>query len=171
MAARSAGGGPARLFAQALRDFPSVPGSASTEQEYEGVQKVETEVRVLRTIDRGLRGACAEPRPLANGVLHSAAERTRRREGGVEGDEDFPGQRGRPFHGAEHRCLGPRLCQANRLRAHTQPAHEEHPWLPTEESDRIWIASNHFQGEPPRTCATSAPGSASAAEASLHSMD
>ena len=40
-----------------------------------------------------------------------------------------------------------------------------------EESDRIWIASSHFQGEPPRTCTTSAPGSASAAEASWHSMD
>ena len=41
----------------------------------------------------------------------------------------------------------------------------------TEESDRIWIASSHFQGEPPRTCTTSAPGSASAAEPSLYSMD
>ena len=57
--------------------------------------------------------------------------------------------------------------------ASPQRHHPANGWYnyTTDESDMIWMASSHLQGEPPRTCTTSAPSSASAAEASLHAMD
>ena len=91
-----------------------MPGFASTEEEYQGSRKANQRLEYSEKSTAGFAELATGRIPSQQEffqALKSApdVEEVGWKDSKVSGFEGFPGQCGRPLHGAEHQCVGPRL--------------------------------------------------------------